>query len=964
VDASQLAFVAMTGVASAPSLESPHLSMSLAEPSIVRRAAPILIVDDDPSKRLALKAALSRSGYLIVEADSGEAALRCVLVQDFAVILLDVRMPIMDGFETAALMRQRRQSQMTPIIFITAFGDDEIESTDGYAAGAVDFIFAPVQPNELRAKVKVFANFYINAADLAKQAQDVQASADQLKLVADVAPIGIFMTDSEHKFVYTNPRWTEITGIPAEDALGKAWDIIINSGQRSGFVVELADLHIYKSEFCQRFEINTAGSKPRIVLVTSESIPDDVGERMGSVGTIADITAEVEAEAVLSAAREEADEALRLKSDFLANMSHEIRTPMNGVIGMTDLLLATDLDVHQRDYAQTLRNSGEALMTIINDILDFSKIESGMLECEDISFNVRALVDDVVALLARPAQAKGLDLIAVIESSVASTASGDPGRIRQVLTNLIGNAVKFTQTGEIIVRIAREVGGDELSDTDVRFEISDTGEGIAPEKLTAIFQPFVQADTSTSRRHGGTGLGLAISRQLIELMGGTCGVSSRPGEGSTFWFTIPIHRVAEQSEDEPLAGDSGLAGHGALVVSPSSTLRNVLSEYLAEWGMIVHTAESSQTTGAMMNPQVADDHRFDLALWDSPIKSLESSGLDSAALGDPPLATHVVLMTILGHEHDPGNVLGGSVDALLSKPIRQKDLLGCLQVVLGLRADDSVGCRTSTPTSSVPVTHMGRLLLAEDNVINQKVAVAMLCRVGYAVHTVANGKAAVEAAATNQFDAILMDCQMPELNGYEATAAIRAQEGSDSHIPIIALTAGARFEDRQRCLAQGMDGYLSKPINRDTLLPLVAALLKDRRSTKGSAISDMPDASEVEVILDPAVFEELRHLSIPSNGTFLSELVDQFVKDTELRLVALREALDIGDDSEVSLIVHSITGSASQLGGRRLASSCNRLNRKVNSGSSYDGQAELENVESSYQDMRRALEQQLVSNAR
>ena len=501
-----------------------------------RSRVPILLVDDNPAKRLALKAVLLPLGYSIVEADSGLAALRCVMAQDFAVILLDVRMPDMDGFETAALIRQRQRSEMTPIIFITAHRKDELGHEDLYAQGAVDFIFAPVPPNELRAKVSVFANLFIRAEELAAQAREVQASADQLRLLTDAAPIGIFQTDAENRYVYTNPRWSEITGIAAGEAAGKTWATIIGSEPRSSLIADLSDPGVPSGELSHRIEILVPGSLSRIALVTSKSIPDNDGGSAGWVGTLADITAEAGAEAAMADARDKATEASRLKSDFLANMSHEIRTPMNGVIGMTDLLLETDLDARQRDYAQTVRNSGEALLTIINDILDFSKVEAGKLEIEDIEFDLRTIVDDVVDLLRGSAQAKRLDLVAAIDDSVPATGNGDPGRVRQVLTNLIGNAIKFTQTGEIVVRVTEnECVGD---DTVVRFEVSDTGDGIAPDKLDLVFQPFVQADTSTSRKYGGTGLGLAISGQLVALMGGDCGVSSRLGEGSDFWFTI------------------------------------------------------------------------------------------------------------------------------------------------------------------------------------------------------------------------------------------------------------------------------------------------------------------------------------------------------------------------------------------------------------------------------------------
>jgi PAS domain S-box-containing protein len=653
-----------------------------------------LVVDDNPAKRLAIRAVLAPLGYHIVEADSGVIGLRCVTSQDFAVILLDVRMPVMDGFETAALIRMRKESELTPIIFITAQASDEIVTTNRYAQGAVDFITAPIQPDELRAKVSFFAGQFLKAETLASQAREVQASADHLRLLTEAAPIGIFQTDAENRYVYTNPRWSQITGLSSDEALGQRWDVIIADEHRSQGSPNISDEPATETEFSQRFEIAVPGQASRMVLVTSRSIQDSSGTTSGWLGTLADITAVAEAEAAMADARDQATEASRLKSDFLANMSHEIRTPMNGVIGMTDLLLETDLDVVQRDYALTVRNSGEALLTVINDILDFSKIETGKLEIEEIEFNVETVLHDVTNILNVSAHTKGLDLAAVIEESVPARVSGDPGRVRQVLTNLIGNAIKFTHNGGVAIRVT--AAEEARSKTVLLFEVSDTGVGIAPDKLTMIFEPFSQADTTTSRRFGGTGLGLAISGQLVALMGGDVGVQSQPGTGSTFWFTVSVHARVEE------APPSGPARTG------------------------------TTHAGADSGPDV----------------------------------------------HVPGD----------SEP--------------------------------------GTLLLAEDNPINQKVAVLMLAGAGYLVDTVSTGRQAVVAADARAYDAILMDCQMPDLNGYEATAAIRAQEGAARHTPIIALTAGARHEDRDRCLAEGMDFYLSKPFNKDTLLDVVRQSLK------------------------------------------------------------------------------------------------------------------------------------------
>lgn len=781
---------------------------------------PILLVDDSANKRFALRSILAPLGYSIVEADSGLAALRCVMAQAFAVILLDVRMPEMDGLETAALIRQRKQSEMTPIIFITAYGKNEIANIDRYAQGAVDFIFAPVPPDELRAKVSVFARLFQKAEELAARAREVQASADQLRLLTEAAPIGIFQTDADNRYVYTNPRWSEITGLRPEEAAGRAWDIIVSADQQSGLVAGPADGPAGGGEICRRFRMQHTGSSSRILLVTSRSIPNSEGGTAGWVGTLADVTAEAGAEAAMSQARDEATEGSRLKSDFLANMSHEIRTPMNGVIGMTELLLETDLDARQRDYAQTVRSSGEALLTIIEDILDFSRVEAGKLKIEEVEFDPRTSVEDVVDLLARRAQAKDLELVVVIEESVPAMVSGDPGRVRQVLTNLLGNAVKFTQTGEIVVRVKGQSVGERSF---VYFEVSDTGDGIEADQLDAIFEPFVQADTSTSRRYGGTGLGLAISSQLVSLMGGDCGVFSRKGLGSTFWFTIEVQTDSGQRAQiaTPDAGD--LSGVTALIVDDNATQREVLSEYLKKWGMVVTTAESGRAALGAIHIAAVLNHPYAVVLIDKAMPGMSGLELRDAVLADAKLSTRLILMSGQGDDVEPVSTGDSGVCGTLFKPVHQERLRASLRVALGLQP--ATVLTTDSTGQSPPVesgTQKGRLLLAEDNLVNQTVAVAFLSQAGYQVDTALNGALAVMASSQQTYDAILMDCQMPEMNGYEATAAIRALEGSIRHTPIIALTAGARAEDRERCLAEGMDDYLSKPLNKAALLSLVA----------------------------------------------------------------------------------------------------------------------------------------------
>jgi CheY-like chemotaxis protein len=378
-----------------------------------------------------------------------------------------------------------------------------------------------------------------------------------------------------------------------------------------------------------------------------------------------------------------------------------------------------------------------------------------------------------------------------------------------------------------VVRVtAAETEG---ADTVVRFEISDTGDGIAPDELATVFQPFVQADMSTSRRHGGTGLGLAISGQLVALMGGDCGVSSRLGEGSDFWFTICVRGVAAAAPELPTS-DTGLAGVTALIVDDNATQRGVLCEYLVGWGMTATTADSGDAALAAMRSAAADGRPVAVALIDRFMPGMDGLELKDAIVGDPALTARLVLIAGLGQERDLGDAAESGLSASLSKPVHREDLLACLRVAFGLQEADVAPTEVAARSpSSSGAPELGRLLLAEDNRINQKVAVAMLSGAGYRVDTVLNGAAAVQAVAAQPYDAILMDCQMPEMNGYEATAAIRAHEGSDRHTPIIAMTAGAIREERERCLAEGMDSYLAKPVSKEALLAMVAKSMKEDR---------------------------------------------------------------------------------------------------------------------------------------
>jgi two-component system sensor histidine kinase/response regulator len=788
------------------------------------------MVDDDSSKRLALSAMLEPLGCRIVEAASGADGLRCLMAEDFAVILLDVRMPIMNGFETAALIRMRKQSELTPIIFITAHEPDEV-LTDRYAEGAVDFITTPVRAEELRAKVSVFAKLFLQAQTNVARARELQTSADELTLLIETAPIGIFQTDSHNRYVYANARWGEITGMPPAEAAGQEWHVIIAHDQRR--MIEAADPEGEPTrEFSTRLEMVAEDGATRFLMLNSKCLLDDEGGIRGWIGTLADVTDEAEAEAAMAKARDQATAASRLKSDFLANMSHEIRTPMNGVIGLTEMLLDTDLDTQQRRFAETLSKSGDALMTVINGILDFAKIERGMLKIEEIDFNVQTLVDDVLDLLRPSAHTKGLRLVANIEDSVPTMVCGDPGRLRQVLTNLAGNAIKFTEAGEVVLRVSGEPA--EGSDLVVRFELTDTGVGIASDKLAMVFEPFTQADTSTTRQYGGTGLGLAISSQLISLMGGEVAISSELGSGSRISFTIRARTVEESVADRNLL-DPSLVGVRALVVDDDATRRATMSDHLGRWGMSVQTALS--TTGALevLRAAAADGVPIEVVFVDTSLHRLQGIALEATMLEESALQTRLVLVA---EERDRDAVAEMGKGVCLARPFSQQDLHASLLEALEMPPGED-GAYVIHEEGAEP----GRLLLAEDNTINQLAAVAMLTKAGYAVDAVRNGAQAVRAASATRYDAILMDCQMPQLDGYEATTAIRLHEGPDRHTPIIALTAGPHDDDRGRCARAGMDECLAKPLQERSLITLIRELAR----MPGHVVEARQDASSTLV---------------------------------------------------------------------------------------------------------------------
>lgn len=864
----------------------------------------MLLVDPDPESERLIAGLLARleGVELGLEAvrdyESGLAAIRH---NQHGVYLVAHPIGEQSGIE---LIRQAiAEGCAAPLILLTAEPDNEVDLA-ALEAGAADHLLKS-QLNVVRLELALRY-----ALERQRLLRALQSERDLLHTLLDHLPDSIYFKDIESRFVRTSRALARKFGLsdPSE-VEGKCDADFFTEEHAAEARKDEQDLMQSGRQVIGKEEKETwPDGRQTWVSTTKLALRDRQGAVVGTFGISRDITAQKRAALALRDAKEAAEAANRAKSDFLANMSHEIRTPMNAIIGMTELVLDTPLSSSQREYLGMVRESGESLLSVINGILDYSKIEAGKLELERAPFDLRETLGDTMKSLAVRAHRADLELACHIAPNVPEAVLGDPARLRQIVVNLVGNGIKFTEQGEVVLDVAVETVSP--TETVLHFRVTDTGVGIPPDKIDAVFRPFEQADTSTTRRFGGTGLGLTISSRLIELMGGRIWVESELGRGSTFHFTARFEPVSREAADRGPPPSVILRDTRVLVVDDNATNRMILEEMLSNWSLRPDSSPGATDALAKLAAANASGDPYRLVLTDCNMPDIDGFTLTALIKEDTRLASTIIMMLTSGSRvGDVARCEQLGIATHLLKPVKQSELFDAIVLALGITAAEDEQAHpilADEPPSSAPL----QILLAEDSLVNQKLAVGLLKRQGHTVVVAGTGKQALAAVASHTFDVVLMDVQMPEMDGLEATAAIRAEEERTGarHMPIIAMTAHAMKGDRERCLEAGMDDYISKPIRARQLFERIAAAVE--------AGSSMKEAPQANLAGDASAGLDWNKALETVNGDqdLLRDVISAFLEETPAQLSTIAQAIEQGDCTRLGRAAHTVRGALRFLG--------------------------------------------------
>jgi PAS domain S-box-containing protein len=928
--------------------------------SVPLRKERVLLAEDNVVNQQVALANLRKLGYNAEVAVNGIEVLFALERERYDIILMDCQMPDMDGYEvTKEIRRRERSNHRTWIIAMTAnamVGDRKKCLT----AGMDDYISKPLRRAELRAALERRAarpgspvdddavlNFIENgeselvelmvgvptsitdtppalgkssAADLrwdvTERQRTTAALAGERQLfstVMDSLPDNIWFKDRDSRFVAANRAMLSWTGFKNQSEIIGKTDQDIFTGEHANAALADEQRIIATGQPIVGVEEKETWPDGHETWVSTTKVPwrDGSGGLLGIFGSSRDITARKLSEKNLKMANEAAEKSGRAKSEFLANISHEIRTPMNGVIGMTGMLLDSNLNPEQREFAETIRTTSDNLLKIINDIMDFSKIEAGELAFDILDFDLIEIVEGTLDMLAERAQGKEIELAGTIEPGTPKRLRGDPGRLRQILTNLIGNAIKFTEKGEAVVRVCKERETETY--VVLRFEVQDTGIGISPEAQARLFQPFNQADGSFTRKYGGTGLGLALVKELVEMMQGQIGVESQQEKGSTFWFTAQLEKQTS-AVNAPERSFHDLFNFQVLVVDDNATNREILRRQILAWRMRANSAASGAEALKLLRAAAIECKPYDLVLVDVQMPEMNGLTLARAIEDDPAIAgTRFILLTEFGKQISPEGPRAAGITDSCFKPVRQSRLFDCLaNALLG----PSTALHTLAKALVEPALRKEqiRVLVADDNTVNQRVTFGQLKKLGYNADIVADGVAVLKALDRTHYDIVLMDCQMPEMDGYEATQRIRARIGNFPQPHIIAMTAHAMHGDREKCLAAGMNNYISKPVQLETL----AAALTLALSPGAKTVLPKREVNFAGGALKSAACEEasqsLKQLGVTIGDSFHPESIGTFERDAACHLGALRSAIAGADTRRLREEDHELKGHGRTVG--------------------------------------------------